>query len=201
MSYKFAVNSEPDQQNIVALQKLCQIDEKHIKSLVDAVVSFFASGQGEQFLNTLQSLSQSSSIPVAALKNMGKGLIVMFKGAFQNSLSLAHFTEDLNQLGFQGPICTFICDKWRASQSTLTTSSLGKTLSVNKLLLPEWRFGITSSNKELQNAGSTFMQLKLVLDKGDGEKYFEHIELTLPQFYEFLATLGKAKAQLDFFSF
>jgi len=200
MAFRFAVTAEPDQQTIAALQKLSQVEEKHIKSLVDAVVTFFATGQSEQFLNSIQTLSQSSAIPVAALKNMGKGVIVMFKGAFQNSLSVSNFMEDLAQLGFQGTISTYIADKWRASQSTLTSSSLGKTLSINKLLLPEWRFGITASNKELQNAGATFMQLKLVLDKGDGEKYYEHVELTLPQFYEFLATMEKAKAQLDFFS-
>jgi len=200
MAFRFAVTAEPDQQTIGALQKLSQVEEVHIKSLVDAVVSFFATGQGEQFLTTIGTLSQTSAIPVVLWKNMGRGLIVMFKGAFQNSLTVPNFLEDLAQLGFSGPLSTFIADKWRASQSMLTTSSLGKTLSINKLLLPEWRFGITASNKELQNAGSTFMQLKLVLDKGDGEKYFENVELTLPQFYEFLATMEKAKAQLDFFS-
>jgi len=45
------------------------------------------------------------------------------------------------------------------------------------------------------------MQLRLLLDAGDGKGvHQEHVELTLAQFYEFLATLEKAKAQLDFFS-
>jgi len=199
MSFKFSVTSD-DQQTIGSLQKLSQIDDTHIKSLVDAVVSFFVSGQSEQFLSTIHTISQASGVPVPTLKNMGRGVMVMFKGAFQNSLTLANFSEDLAQLGFNSSVSTYISDKWRSSQSILTTSSLGKTLSINKLVLPEWRFGITASNKELQNAGTTFMQLKLVLDKGDGEKHFEYVELTLPQFYEFMATMQKAKAQLDIYN-
>lgn len=88
---------------------------------------------------------------------------------------------------------------------------------VNKLILPEWRFGITTGNKELREVGNTFLQLKLRLDRGDGIEKEEYIgmsdtfqlslkflttflELSLPQFYEFVATMEKAKAQMDFFS-
>jgi hypothetical protein len=83
---------------------------------------------------------------------------------------------------------------------------------VNKLILPEWRFGITTGNKELREVGNTFLQLKLRLDRGDGKTNEEYIgmrfsfceltssELSLPQFYEFVATMEKAKAQMDFFS-
>jgi len=73
------------------------------------------------------------------------------------------------------------------------------TLSVNKLILPEWRFGITASNKHMKDAGSTFLQLKLVIDGGDGQTKDEYVEFSLPQFYEFVATMEKAKAQMDFF--
>lgn len=51
----------------------------------------------------------------------------------------------------------------------------GETLSVNKLILPEWRFGITASNKQMKDAGSTFLQLKLVIDRGDGQTKEEFV--------------------------
>ncbi len=47
----------------------------------------------------------------------------------------------------------------------------------------EWRFGVTASSSDLDQVGSTFLQLKLVLDKG-GLRENVFVELTLPQFYQ-----------------
>ena len=43
------------------------------------------------------------------------------------------------------------------------------------------------------------MQLKLVLNKGSGLES-HYMELTLPQFYEFIHEMEKAKASLDAFN-
>jgi len=198
MTYRFA--KDPDEQTINYLQRISQLDEAQTRGLLNAVVSFLSSSNGDALIASLQSLSASHGVPVATLKNMARSLIVMLKGAFQNNLNGAQFTEDLTVLGLSSEQVEMINLVWRKSQSSLTNSTLGKTLMVNKLLLPEWRFGITAANKDLKNVGTTWMQLKLVLDRGDGQKSYEYVEMTLPQFYEFLATMEKAKAQLDFFS-
>jgi hypothetical protein len=57
--------------------------------------------------------------------------------------------------------------------------STNQTLSVNKLVLPEWRFGITAANKQLKDAGSTFLQLKLIIDTGDGKTKEEFVGMKL----------------------
>ncbi len=56
---------------------------------------------------------------------------------------------------------------------------------------------MTSATHELQSVGNTFLQLKLSIDRG-GVKGSRHMELTLPQFYQFLMQMEKAKSQLDF---
>ncbi len=136
----------------------------------------------------------------AASKAMAQALLLVFRGAYQHNLSPAHLSDDLAGLGFSPTQVNALISQWRSSQAALAASSLGQTLMVNKLVLPEWRFGLTLSGTEWRNVGASFMQLKLALDRGDGQLHYEHVELSLPQFYEFLATLEKAKAQMDFFS-
>jgi len=48
--------------------------------------------------------------------------------------------------------------------------------------------------------GSTFLHLKLVIDLGSGKREDIFMELTLPQFYEFMADMEKAKTMVDFLS-
>jgi COMM domain len=50
------------------------------------------------------------------------------------------------------------------SSSTLPPSTT--TLMVNQLLDMEWKFGVTASSDTLNHAGNSFLQLKLVLEKG-----------------------------------
>ncbi|KAJ9447493.1 COMM domain-containing protein 7 [Diplonema papillatum] len=65
-----------------------------------------------------------------------------------------------------------------------------------KLVDMDWRFGVTAATSESHSDGSTFLQLKLVLENGAGEQERVYFELTLPQFYEFLATLESAKVKV-----
>lgn len=53
------------------------------------------------------------------------------------------------------------------------------------------------STDEVKRLGATYLQLKLVLDKGSGEAEPVFCELTLPQFYELLSELERAKAYVD----
>jgi len=198
MSYRF--NKEPDQQTIDYLQKAPQLEINQLSGIITAVLNFLSSSQGDQFMNTLQSLSQDLGIGLAVLKQLSRAFIMFFKGAFQNNLNTSQLTEDLTQLGFSGDQISAIQQLWKKNIMGLSSSALGKTLMVNQLILPEWKFGITASSKDLKDVGGTFMQLKLILDRGDGQKEYEYVEMTVPQFYQFFATMEKAKAQMDFFS-
>ena len=59
---------------------------------------------------------------------------------------------------------------------------------------------VTAASDELGQVGSTFLHMKLVVDKGRGEREDVFMELTLPQFYEFMADMEKAKTYTDFLS-
>jgi hypothetical protein len=92
-----------------------------------------------------------------------------------------------------------IVDKWERNLLGLSVS-MGQTVMANQLIDMEWKFGVTASSSDLKAVGSTFLQLKLVIDKGGGETEDVHMELTLPQFYDFLANMEKAKTHLDYLS-
>jgi len=159
-----------------------------------------ASGNPTAFTEGLKDFSGEHSIGLGALKNLAQAYLVLLKGSFQNNLSTAHLTEDLTSLEWTQENIAVVCRKWKTGKGALSSSSLGTTLMVNKLIMPEWRFGITIGNKELREVGTTYLQLKLILDRGDGQRKEEYVELSLPQFYEFVATMDKAKAQMDFLS-
>lgn len=47
---------------------------------------------------------------------------------------------------------------------------MGQTLSVNQLVDMEWRFGVTASSNEAQRVGSSFLQLRLLVNKGNANE-------------------------------
>ena len=118
--------------------------------------------------------------------------------------------------------------QWGSRLAVISRSAVGQTLSVNQLVDMEWRFGVTASSNEAQRVGSSFLQLRLLINKGNtNEEVFMGgwgslchsrtrppagsccatsiiclcpAELTLPQFYSFLHEMEKAKASLEFLS-
>ena len=78
----------------------------------------------------------------------------------------------------------------------MRASTIASTLQVHKLVDLEWKFGVTASTDELGRVGSTFLQLKFTIAKGDTIENV-HLELTLSQFYEFLGQLEKVKSLMD----
>ena len=70
---------------------------------------------------------------------------------------------------------------------------------VNQLVDMEWKFGVTAASNDLNVVGQTFLQLKLIIDRG-GQREDMFMEMTLPQFYSFLHEMEKAKSTLEYFS-
>jgi len=60
----------------------------------------------------------------------------------------------------------------------------------------DWKFGVTASSSELQAVGSSFLQVRLSLDKGGPAPEEVVMEMTLPQFYEMMHQLEMAQAAL-----
>jgi len=59
---------------------------------------------------------------------------------------------------------------------------------------------VTAANNELAKVGTTFIHLKLMLDKGNSKVEAVPMELTVPQFYKFVQDMEKAKQIIDIMS-
>ena len=56
-------------------------------------------------------------------------------------------------------------EAWRKANTGMTKAAISKTLMMNELVDMEWKFGVTASSDDKAQVGSTFLQLKLVLNK------------------------------------
>ncbi|KJE95130.1 COMM domain-containing protein 7 [Capsaspora owczarzaki ATCC 30864] len=156
----------------------------------------FCSLQSGLLLDQLQEFATTHGTDVQVLRDIVRSLLLFLKAATRLSLTPIHVKEDLNQLGLEEPKARFVATQWKNNSVAVTKTMVGQTLMVNQLIDMEWRFGITAGSSEIRSIGSTFLQLKLVLNRGNGpEDTF--IELTLPQFYTFLHEMEKAKTSLD----
>lgn len=72
-----------------------------------------------------------------------------------------------------------------------------QTFMINKLVDMEWKFGVTAASSEIKKLGNSFLQLKLVVSKGNDTTEDIFMEMSLPQFYTFLHEMERAKTNLD----
>ncbi|MCF8884128.1 hypothetical protein L5849_15660, partial [Erythrobacter sp. SN021] len=94
------------------------------------------------------------------------------------NLAASQVTEDLVTLGLAEDKAAAFQQKWEANQVNMSKGVLATTLMVNQLIDMDWKFGVTAASSELNKVGSTFLQLKLVLDKGHTTDEV-HMELSL----------------------
>ena len=111
-----------------------------------------------------------------------------FKAALKKNLSPSYVREDLTHLGLSEDKAEWFCAQWKNNLPSMSRIAAGQSLTVNQLLDMEWRFGgkerqhldqhlvshssiahaVTATNSDMKKVGNTFLQLKLVLDKGIG---------------------------------
>jgi hypothetical protein len=81
---------------------------------------------------------------------------------------------------------------------------------VNKLENIDWKFAVATASSEINQIGQTFIQIKLTIGGKDTffglcmlffEVLFFFLELSLTQFFAFLAEMEKIKSHLDSYTF
>lgn len=91
-----------------------------------------------------------------------------------------------------------IVNTWKERRSILAQSLLARTVSNAKLVDMDWSFGVTSATDDCDQIGKTYLRLKLTLDTGSAEGNKDvFMELTLDQFYQFLASMEKCKSFIE----
>ncbi len=90
----------------------------------------------------------------------------------------------------------YCCSVQNDLPQSMSRVALDQTLKINQLLDLDWAFGVCAASDESENLGGTFLKMKFAIDK-DGKREDVLVELTLPQFYNLLTEMEKAKALMD----
>ncbi|KYQ91020.1 COMM domain-containing protein 7 [Tieghemostelium lacteum] len=201
MVYRFLGNNEtPDQQIQNEIGYLGNFDVQVLGRFVDMIFEFMIAQQPDGFIRDVTEFASDQSLSENLLKNICRGFMVFLKGSVKLNLTPTYVKEDLINFRLSEEQAELVSTKYKQHFIALSRSFAGNSLSVNQVLDMQWRFGVTVASSSDKQQGSTFLQLKLVLDKGDNAKEDVHMELTLPQFYQFLKEMEKAKSSLEYFN-
>ncbi len=124
-----------------------------------------------------------------------RSVILTLRGCMRHGVNADGLREDLTALGFPEASAEAIAGVWRSSAMQIAQHAVSTTLAVNRLVDIDYKFGVTAATDEVAQVGSTYLQLRLVLDRG-GQREIVCVELSLPQFYHFLAQLERAESHM-----
>ncbi|XP_060044570.1 COMM domain-containing protein 7 isoform X2 [Erinaceus europaeus] len=182
------------------IQQLNQLDAQ-FSALTKVIFHFLTEPKEvERFLAQLSEFASTTQMGLSPLRNIVKSLLIVPSGALKKSLTAEQIQADFITLGLSEEKATYFSEKllfqWKQNAPSLAQWAIGQTLMINQLIDMEWRFGVTSGSSELEKVGSIFLQLKLVIKKGNQTKNL-YIELTLPQFYSFLHEMERVRASME----
>uniref|UniRef100_A0A4W6EZV5 COMM domain containing 7 n=1 Tax=Lates calcarifer TaxID=8187 RepID=A0A4W6EZV5_LATCA len=162
-------------------QNLNKFNEQQFHRLIEILCQFLLEPkETERFMQHLTEFAGEHGMSAGPLRNLMKSVLLVPQGL--NEEKAAHFAQ-----------------QWGEHYAALSRLAVGQTLMVNQLVDMEWKFGVTVGTSEIQKVGNVFLQLKLVVRKGNSTENV-YMELTLPQFYNFLHEMERAKASMECFS-
>ncbi|TRY89873.1 hypothetical protein DNTS_030351, partial [Danionella cerebrum] len=180
----FTNDALPDNVSI-DFQNLNKFSEPQFVSLTEILYTFLLEPkESENFLHQLTEFAGENGMSAGPLRALMKSVLLLPHGALKRNLSAEQVKGDLLSLGLNEDKASHFSDQWRVHYPALTRLAVGQTLMVNQLVDMEWKFGVTVGTSEIQKTGNIFLQVKL----------------TLPQFYNFLHEMERAKACMDCFS-
>eukprot|EP00299_Pterocystis_sp_00344_P010711 c4867_g1_i1.p1 GENE.c4867_g1_i1~~c4867_g1_i1.p1 ORF type:complete len:207 (+),score=50.00 c4867_g1_i1:54-623(+) len=164
--------------------------------LVELVLKFMAEPSGSDLLADVEQLATDHSAKPSTLRNAARTLILVLRGSIARQVSIEQLGADLTNMGLNQSRVEFITSAFGKQVGNVTSAIINQTVKVNELVDMQWKFGVTASNAEAQQVGRTFLQMKLMIDNGDNlENIFA--ELSLAQFYAFLAEMERANSALQ----
>ena len=197
-------------QDITLLNKL---SEEHLTSFVTTIVTWIIAPGASNLMESMGAFVKSSGTSGKVVKACVRGLLIFLKGTLRYNVSPKQLGNDLDLLGLASEKKDIISKIWEQNYASLSRAAITKTLTMNELVNMEWKFGVTASSDDLESVGIPFLQMKLVINKGGSSGSSDttgannsngtetvFMELTLPQFYDFLAEMEKARSTIDFFS-
>ncbi|MXQ84998.1 hypothetical protein E5288_WYG004126 [Bos mutus] len=142
--------------------------EQQFSALTEVLFHFLTEPKEvERFLAQLSEFAATNQISLGPLRSIVKSLLLVPNGALKKGLTAEQVRADFMTLGLSEEKAIYFSEKWKQNAPTLARWAVGQTLMINQLVDMEWKFGVTSGSSELEKVGSIFLQLKLVVKKGN----------------------------------
>lgn len=187
--------------SVSEVQALNRLPEEPFNDFMKLVYDFLLNPKdSSKLLSDLDTFCQSIGASATAVKNLVKSLLSQLKDALKKNHSSGILQDQLERLGLAGDKTQVVCELWKQHYNSLSRSISTQVFNINQLVDMDWKFAVTAATSDESQVGHSFLQLKLVLDKGN--EHYENVclELTLPQFYSFLHEMEKAKSSLELLS-
>lgn len=181
------------------MKNLNGFEPAQLRGFLKLILSFLAT-ESPSFMEQVDAFAGQHGINARALKKLVRSSLIFFKGCLRQNVSEAELAADLVLFSVDADKVEIFQECWARAYKSLAKSMVAQTLTVNNLLDMEWKFGVTAASDELEKVGSTFLQLRLLTAKAGGGADEVMLELTVEQFYEFLAQMERVKASVDFLS-
>ncbi|XP_039263848.2 COMM domain-containing protein 7-like [Styela clava] len=196
-SFNFCKDQPPDE-IISMLQKTNKLNEEQYGKLQDITFSFLTNSiSAEAFDRELNNYADSYGIKATPLKNMAKILIIVANAMIKKNLSVVQVESDLKQMNMNDSHINTFCAKWKTDIAKMRFSLLMGSTRGRKMTGLDWKFGVTASSSENKKVGTCFIQMKFTLEGEDRKIEDIEVELSLPQFYDFMHEIEKAKISLE----
>jgi hypothetical protein len=155
-------------------------------------------------------------VPASKLKTIVRGLLVFLHGGMKDGWSVNELKANCASLDVSAEVTTIIASCWQQKAGQMATALLSRTIKANELVDMDWSFGksllqvtlyfsdyyissgVTASSDDCDHLGKTYLQLKFTIDYGSQGLKDVFMELSLEQFFQFLAQMENCKQYLDF---
>mmetsp|Transcript_10492 Transcript_10492/g.15761 ORF Transcript_10492/g.15761 Transcript_10492/m.15761 type:complete len:200 (-) Transcript_10492:30-629(-) len=185
----------PDEDFLNNVQTVNNIPNDHFASVAECIFGHLSAENSESLAESVVTLAGEMGVKPPPLQASVIAFLIFFNGCTKYNLNNEQIKEDLVELGVSEDKIKGFMEQWMNRHEDLYDVAVAQSLRVNELVDMEWSFGVASSSKEVKKLGSAFLRLKLVLDKG-GKIQTVYMEMTLPQFYEFIHEMEVARAQI-----
>lgn len=142
--------------------------------------------------------SNVKDIDNVSLKSIVRALVLISRKASKECWTVAQLTTAYESAGVNDTVVNLIISNWRKRHDKKYYQTINRVevVNVTHVIDLEWSFGMSLASNELDEINVPFVQLNF-LHLGDNQKATSMIEMTLDQFYSFLAQMEKAHTYVD----
>jgi hypothetical protein len=192
------VENELDPSLAADLTLLARFTVPQLSEFAALILAWVIAPKASDVKASVGAFAAAQGVSGGVVKGAMRGLLLLVRGALKHNVTPQQLRGDLVAVGMDAERAEALEKLWRSNYMELARSATLQTMQIKSLVNMEWKFGVTASSDELDSLGSTFLHMKFTLASGMSQEPC-HVEMSLPQFYEFLAKMEKAKAEMDRF--